>query len=254
METAFDSNYHSLQATVRKDFRGAGAISAAYTWSKNLTDNGSDRSNAPQNSYNWHEGEYGPYPGDRKQILTVSYFYVIPIFKGSHGVAAQALKGWELSGILSTYTGVPLTVTTSGVDPAGLGILGSSSASARPDMTCNPQAGAPQQYASATQEAAQAMNWFNTGCFAQVPEGVVRPGNAGRGTVRGPGFFNLDASVMKNFYVRESKYFQFRMETFNTLNWVNPNGLSTNITSTTFGEVTSFRAPRRVQLALKFNF
>ena len=38
-------------------------------------------------------------------------------------MAAHALGGWELSGILSTYTGAPFTVTTSSVDPAGLGIL-----------------------------------------------------------------------------------------------------------------------------------
>jgi hypothetical protein len=123
-------------------------------------------------------------------------------------------------------------------------------------MTCDPQSGAPHLYASATQEAAATLNWFNTSCFASVPEGTVRPGNAGRGTVRGPGFFNLDASVMKNFYFTEGggKFLQFRMETFNTFNWVNPNGLSTNITSTTFGEITGFRAPRRLQLALKLYF
>ena len=85
----------------------------AYTWSKNLTDNASDRSNAPQNSYNWHEGEYGLYAGDRRQSLTLNYVYTIPIFETAHGVKGQVLKGWELSGILSTYTGIPSTVTTS---------------------------------------------------------------------------------------------------------------------------------------------
>jgi hypothetical protein len=257
LETAFDSNYHSLQATVRKDFHSGGNLYATYTYSKNLTDNGSDRSNAPQNSYNWHEGEYGPYPGDRTHIFNLSYWYTVPIFKNSHGVVRQAFAGWQVSGILSTYTGVPLTVTTSGVDPAGLGNLGSSAASGRPDMVCsNPNSGAPHLYAATTQAQAGALNWFSPSCFASVPQGVVRPGDAGRGTVRGPGFFNLDASLMKNFYLSEtaSRYLQFRFESFNTFNWVNPNGLSTNITSTTFGEVTSFRAPRRVQLALKLYF
>ncbi len=257
LETAFDSNYHSLQATVRRDFRGAGTLYAAYTWSKNLTDNGSDRSNAPQNSYNWHEGEYGPYPGDRSHNFVLSYVYNIPIFKGTHGVVGQALKGWEVSGILSAYTGLPLTVTTSGVDPAGLGILGNSAASSRPDMVCgNPQQGAPHQYAATTQAEAGGLNWFSPSCFAPVPQGVIRPGNAGRGVVRGPGFFNLDASLMKNFHFtsNEARYLQFRFETYNTFNWVNPNGVSTNITSATFGEITSFRAPRRIQLALKLYF
>ena len=83
----------------------------------------------------------------------------------------------------------------------------------------------------------------------------MRPGNAGRGVLQGPGFFNLDASVLKNFKIREQLNTQFRLETLNTLNWVNPSGFaSTNITSTVFGQINSFRAPRRVQLALKFSF
>ncbi len=133
LETAFDSNYHSFQVTFQKRFPSAGQVNLAYTWSKNLTDNGTDRSSAPQDSYNWHEGEYGPYPGDRTQVLTLNYVYTIPIFQNSHGVIAQALRGWELSGILSTYTGAPFTVVTSSVDPAGLGAISSgTTASSRP--------------------------------------------------------------------------------------------------------------------------
>ncbi|MBV9746847.1 MAG: adenylyl cyclase, partial [Acidobacteriia bacterium] len=76
IETAFDSNYHSLQVGFRKQFAAAGLIGAAYTYSKNLTDNWSDRSNAPQNSYNWHEGEYGPAMLDRTHVFTLNYVYV----------------------------------------------------------------------------------------------------------------------------------------------------------------------------------
>ncbi len=97
--------------------------------------------------------------------------------------------------------------------------------------------------------------WFNTSCFAPTPQGAVRPGNAGRYTVQGPGFFNLDASLIKNFSITERARLQFRAESFNTFNWVNPNGFaSANNTSTVFGEINSFRAPRRVQLALKLIF
>src|SRR5215471_15006741 len=256
LETAFDSNYHSLQVSFRKNFRGAGLLNLSYTWSKNLTDNGSDRSNAPQNSYNWHDGEYGPYPGDRRQVFTLNYVYTVPIFKNGRGVPAHVLGGWELSGILSTYTGAPFTVTTSSVDPAGLGILsGGSQASLRPDMVCDPNAAAPQQFGGSAQSSAQNLAWFNTSCFAPVPQGAVRPGNAGRGVIRGPGFFNLDASLIKNLKLTEKLTTQFRGESFNTLNWVNPSGFaSTNNTSTVFGQISSFRAPRRVQLALKFVF
>ncbi|HEY3839011.1 MAG TPA: TonB-dependent receptor [Bryobacteraceae bacterium] len=256
LETAFDSNYHSLQLTAQKRFHSAGQISFAYTFSKNLTDNGSDRSNAPQNSYNWHEGEYGPYPGDRTNVFTMNYVYTLPIFRNSHGPIAYALRGWELSGIVAAYTGAPFTVTTSGVDPAGLGVIASGTQSAaRPDMICNPNAGHSTAYGASSQEAAQNLTWFNTSCFAAVPQGAVRPGNEGRGVVRGPGFFNTDMSLIKNFRVTEKLNMQARGESFNTLNWVNPSGFaSLNNTATNFGQINAFRAPRRVQIALKLIF
>ena len=256
IETAFDSNYHSLQVQVRKNFGAAGLISGAYTYSKNLTDNASDRSNAPQNSYNWHEGEYGPATLDRTQVLTVNYVYTIPIFKTAHGFKRAALAGWELSGIFSMYTGSPVTVTTSSVDPAGLGLLGASAASSRPDMVCDPNANAPHQVTGVLSLTAPP-TWFNTACFAPVPQGAVRPGNAGRGVIRTPGFGNLDGSLFKNFALTESGRvsLQLRSEAFNLTNHVNPSGYySTNITSAYFGQITGFRAARRIQIGAKLTF
>jgi hypothetical protein len=72
IESAFDSNYNGLLVSFQKRFHTAGLIGLAYTYSKNLTDNASDRSNAPQNSYSWHEGEYGPATLDRQQVLELN--------------------------------------------------------------------------------------------------------------------------------------------------------------------------------------
>jgi hypothetical protein len=251
LETAFDSNYHSLQATFRKQLGANGLINASYTFSKNLTDNASDRSNTPQNSYNWHNGEYGPATLDRKQVFTLNYVYTTPWFKSGHSVAHYALGGWQISGITTYYTGSPFTVITSSVDPAGLGILGASGASPRPDMTCNPNDGAPHTVAQ----------WFNTSCFVQVAQGTVRPGNAGRGVIRGPGFGNWDVSVMKNFRFGERVNFQLRGESFNLPNHPNPSAFgggsganNINNTSSLFGQITGFRAARRIQLGAKLTF
>lgn len=254
IESAFDSNYHSLQATVRKNFGAAGLFNAAYTFGKTLTDSSSDRSNAPQNSYNWHEGEYGPASFNRTQVLTLNYVYDLPFFRHGHGFRTEALGGWELSGISTFQTGLPATVTTSSVDPAGLGILGASPVSSRPDMVCDPDANAPQQYNGVV--VAGGGSWFNTACFQPTPQGAVRPGNAGRYTIHGPGYFNWDAAVLKNFNLgTERLKLQLRGEAFNTLNWVNPSGFySTNITSTLFGEISSYRAARRMQIAAKITF
>jgi hypothetical protein len=253
IESAFDSNYNSLQATVRKTVRGGGILGASYTYSKTMTDNSSDRSNAPQNSYNWHEGEYGPATFDRKQILTANYVYPLPFLMNRRGVAGYVFGGWQLSGVVSASSGLPSTVTTSSVDPAGLGLLGSSAASARPDMTCDPNANAPHQYNGIS--AAGGPLWFNTACFQPVPQGTVRPGNTGRDTVRGPGYFNWDMAAMKFIPFGERVKMELRGEAYNGLNWVNPSGFaSTNNTSSVFGEVTTFRAARRLQIAAKITF
>jgi hypothetical protein len=245
VHTAFDSNYHSLQASFRKDFGEAGLFSAAYTWSKNMTDNWSDRSNAPQNSYNWHGGEYGPAALDRTHVLTFNYVYELPVFRTAKGALGYALKGWEVSGATQIATGLPTTPTTSGVDPAGLGFLGSSVAGGRPDMICNPNSGAPQTVAQ----------WFNTACFANVPAGEVRPGNAGRGVIRLPGFQRWDLSLFKNFQFNERLRLQLRGEAFNFPNHPNPSGLgSVQLGNQLFGRITVFRDPRIMQLGAKLYF
>ena len=77
IRTWFNSNYHALQVSAQKRFRGGSSINFAYTWSKSLTDNGSDRSNAPQNTYNWG-ADYGLSPLDRRHVATISYVYQFP--------------------------------------------------------------------------------------------------------------------------------------------------------------------------------
>jgi len=253
IESAFDSNYHALLVSFKKRFAAAGLIGVSYTFAKNLTDNASDRSNAPQSSYDYHDGEYGPATLDRKQVLNINYVYEIPIFKNNHGPAGLVLGGWELSGILTMYTGSPFTVTTSSVDPAGLGLLGNSASSSRPDMLCDPNANAPHLAPGFTGTGKP--TWFNTACFAPVAQGQIRPGNAGRGVVRGPGYGNLDGSLIKNFHFTERTSLQLRGEFFNLTNHANPNGFaSTNITSSSFGEISSYRQARQVQIGAKFTF
>lgn len=242
IESWFNSTYNALQASLTKRF-GAGAfLGISYTWSKALTDNGSDTANAPQNTYN-RDAEYGPAPFDRTQVLTANWSYKLPFFKDRGGILENTLGGWQVSGIATFNSGLPLTVTSTsrGFDPAGLGIIGTSATSPREDLICDPNKNAPHTIAQ----------WFNTACFIDVPNGQVRPGNAGRGIVRGPGYQRWDMSAFKNFQIGERVRLQFRGEMFNIFNHVNYSGVSVSFGSSVFGTVTSFRDPRIVQLGLK---
>jgi hypothetical protein len=120
-------------------------------------------------------------------------------------------------------------------------------------MVCDPNANPPHHAPGFTGTGQP--TWFNTACFQPVAQGQIRPGNAGRGTVRGPGYGNLDASLIKNFHFTERATFQLRGEFFNLTNHANPNGFgSTNITSSSFGEISSYRQARQVQIGAKFTF
>lgn len=250
IQPAFDSNYHSLQVSAQKRFNGGSLINLAYTWSKALTNNGTDRSSAPQNSYNF-DAEWGPAPLDRAHVLNISYVYELPFFRDQQGLVGRVLGGWQISGITSYMSGQALTVTSgTGLDPAGLGFLGPSAAGPRPNVIANPEQGAGLRTIE---------NWFNKTAFAEPPPGMV--GNAGRGILRGPSFHKWDLSLFKNIRVNERLRFQLRGEAFNAFNQTNWNspgtsfpGASNIANHPTFGRITSARDPRTMQLGLKAYF
>ncbi len=246
IEPWFNSNYNALQVYGQKHFRGNSLIAFSYTWSKNLTDNQSDRSNAPQNAYNAHEGEYGLATLDRRHVFTADFVYELPFFTAQKGLVGKTLGGWEVSGVLYFNTGTPNTITTlAGTDPSGLGILGSSAASPRPNMVCDPNQNAPRTR----------FQWFNASCFSNVPTGVHLPGNAGRGVAEGPGFERVDLAIFKNVTFKERIRFQLRGEATNAFNHANPNGFgSLGLGSSLFDQITSYRDPRIIQLGAKFYF
>ena len=61
-------------------------------------------------------------------------------------------------------------------------------------------------------------------------------------------------SLFKNIHVGSERDVQFRFETFNALNHVNFNGVSTTTSATNYGQVTSDGSPRVIQLGAKFTF
>jgi len=94
--------------------------------------------------------------------------------------------------------------------------------------------------------------WFNTAAFAFPPPGTF--GNAGRNILDGPGFQNVNASLMKNTALTERVNLQFRAEVFNLFNHPNLNLPDNFLGSPTFGRISSARDPRHIQFGLKLTF
>ncbi len=81
-----------------------------------------------------------------------------------------------------------------------------------------------------------------------------RFGNAGRGTVYGPGIANLDLSLLKTVALREQLRLQFRAESFNLANHANFGLPENDLASPNFGRVLSAGPPRLLQFGLKLLF
>ncbi|HLM01146.1 MAG TPA: TonB-dependent receptor [Pyrinomonadaceae bacterium] len=247
VQPRYDSNYHSLQISAQQRFSGASQVNVAYTWSKNLTNNLTDRSSAPQNSYDL-ESEWGRAALDRRHIFTLNYVYELPFFREQQGFVGKILGGWQASGIISYNTGLPFTVTTSSFDPAGVGLISALVAGGRPNLLCDPNQGAPR-----TQQ-----QYFNTACFAPNPTSATNVnisnnlGSSPRSVLHGPPTRRVDFTLSRNFRFSETMRLQLRGEAFNVFNWTNFRGLSTNVTAANFGQVISVRDPRTLQFGAKF--
>jgi carboxypeptidase family protein/TonB-dependent receptor-like protein len=252
LESRANSNYHSLQARWQQRLSRGLAALVSYTWAKSIDDASNFFSSAgdpnfPQNSYDVR-AERGRSNFDVRHRLSVSYSYDLPFGKGKsyladNGWVSTLLTGWQSFGIVTLQSGRPFTVALlSEIDNSGTGrsILGFG-ANDRPNVVGDPSLGtrSPDR-------------WFNTAAFAFPPPGTF--GNAGRNILEGPGFQNVNASLVKNTNLTERVNLQFRAEVFNLFNHPNFNLPDNFLGSPTFGKISSARDPRHLQFGVKLLF
>ena len=96
-------------------------------------------------------------------------------------------------------------------------------------------------------------HWFNTAAFAAPAQYTF--GNLGRYPLRSDWFKNLDFSIFRQFRLRERVRLEFRAEAFNVTNTATFAAPVSNLSSATFGRVTSLAStPRQLQFSLKVLF
>ena len=121
----------------------------------------------------------------------------------------------------------------------------------------------PNQILSQPYCAVQTINcWMNAKAFASPAPGTL--GDLGINSLVGPGYFDVDVALSRQFRVKEKQYFEIRAESFNIqnrANFLNPGtvgiaGGSANsaLNSSTFGRIQSDVSPRIMQFAVKYNF
>jgi hypothetical protein len=257
-EPTFKSNYHSLQMSLQKHFKGNNLIAANYTWSKSLSNlHFPAEYSVPQVTANIGQ-DYSQTRFSRDHVFNLNFVYALPWLSAQQGLAGHVLGGWEFSGIVQIESGGWVNPgTTNTTDPSGVGIQFGSGAqtgsAALPNQVGYPNSGAPH---TATQ-------WFNTAAFADVPScdpTQAAPvcnytyGNAKLGSILGPGMQTWDLSLFKNIKFTERLEMQFRAEAFNVFNHTNYSGIDTIVGDSNYGAVVAAHDPRIMQLGLKLNF
>ena len=94
--------------------------------------------------------------------------------------------------------------------------------------------------------------WFNPAAFQINQPGTY--GTSGRNSLYGPGSFNTDLGLFKNFVIREGMRLQFRSEFFNVFNNVNLGNPNNSMLSPTIGSISSAGPPRIIQFGLKLGW
>jgi hypothetical protein len=246
--------YNSAQLSVRHQTKSV-RIFANYTFSKSLDNTGAEGNGStdPIDSFNLGLNK-GRSDFDRAHVFNLQGSYTLPIGKG-HAFGgtmprwANALVGgWDLGGLMIWESGSAIT--------AGSGRYTNVSYNTASWLNYS---GSRDIGAVSRQVANYDGVYFfdpNTTFSQFTYPGMGDYGNAGRGTFRGPHFFNVDASLVKTFALTERKKVLFRAEAynlFNNVNFANPSFSLTN--ASTFGKISGVVSnPRLLQAALRFEF
>jgi hypothetical protein len=250
------SLYDALQTRLQHRFRGGVTALLNYTYSHGLGDSSNANLGAQNNDgFRWSkhpEWEYGNLDFDVRHRFVASYMWDLPFGRGqrlaadANGVANFFIGNWEMSGIVTLSSGTWYTVTDANANFAN------SDGQQRPDAVSGQKANSKPCLAG---------TFFNTCAFTDPQQGSF--GNVGLNTLRGPGVENWDAALLKGFPITEKQRFEFRAEFYNLFNHANflfaaPGPQNSNnatvLGTTTFGYVTAARAPRQIQLGLKFYY
>lgn len=250
------SKYNAFLTKLEKRYTNGLSFLASYTWGHAL-DNASDANlGSPHAGDTFREAqhanwEYGNSDFDARHRFVFSGIYDLPFGRGrAYGAdvspfANALLGGWQASVIWAAQTGYWFTPQT-GNDTCNCndGNAEALRPDAVPGQVPNNGPHTPDQ-------------WFNANAFnVNPPNG--RSGNAGRNTILGPGFHNIDFGLHKDFRVSEGKRLEFRAEFFDLPNHPNWDLLKSNVhydnSASVFNHIQGSLTSREIQLALKFVF
>lgn len=227
------SNYDALNVILTQRFHRGLALNMSYTWSHDLDiSQDSNDGGSPMDSYNWAL-DYGNSVLSVPNRFTASLVYELPFLRGSKGLVRTLAAGWNVDSIITIQSGTPFNVVVSG-DPANTSRTGVQ----RPELIGTPINDCGPRLVSCVTNAATA--------FAQPAAGTY--GTTPRDMLYGPGLWDVDFALDKNFRIGERFNFELRGQFFNVFNHPSFGEPGATFGSATFGYITSLAGanPTRV--------
>jgi hypothetical protein len=251
------SRYDGFQARVETRVRGLYFLNA-LTLSRTKDNGAGSLENQNGNSptpqdFNNLDAEYALSGYHQPFNMTNSVVWELPIgrdrkYLSSSSALVDAIAGgWQVAFVSIFTAGDPVTFTYSPVAQAQVSGIAADFRGAnnyRPNVSGDPYG-----------DRDSATSYFNRAAFT-VPDPSQPFGNAGRNTVRGPNFWQVDFALAKRFQlpVGPNTRIEVRGEAFNLLNRVNFRPPVGNISANNFGSFTSTFDPRIIQLGVRVNF
>lgn len=249
-------SYNALQVKLEHRFsQGLYALNS-FTWSRAI-DNASGHLDTPNNDNSRVNlanlpAERGESAYDQPLNDTLSIVYDLPFGTGRrwggkvNGLVNGVLGDWQFTAINTATSGQPVNLVYNISSSATVsGLL-----NYRPNVTGNPVTKSGQRVKTTT----SVTNYLDSTAVS-IPDAAHPYGNAGRNTVRGYPFYQLDLGLHKGFRLwSESSKLDIRGEAFNALNQVNYTAPDSNRSNGSFGTITGAFAPRQLQVAAKLIF
>jgi hypothetical protein len=236
------SSYNSLQIAVNRQFSQGLLLKGAYTWSHAI-DYTDDDGWAEMSWYGSQFSRNRATAGfDRAQVFQLGWVYDLPVGTGkkfvNSGIAAKVLGGWQFSGIESSYTGTPFTVTAPGTSLNSF------------DQTQTANQVLPNvQFVGGIGSGAY---YYNPAAFAAVS--TVSFGTSGRNILRGPGVWNTNLTIDREFALKEKYKLQFRTDFYNLPNTPHFGNPDNGVADANFMKILSSAGQRNITFALHLRF
>ena len=233
-------DYHAFLVKFQRRFENGFSFLNAYTYGKALDFNSdNDGTVSVLNVYNIAGYNRGPADYDITHTLSSSGMYELPWARD------KWYGGWQTSLILYWRTGLARTVTqTQGVQSTGTGN--------RPNTIGDPSVSDPS-----------VDKWFDPAAYQPPSEITGTWGDTGRNTLRGPGQFNIDMSIIKYTKIGPTNL-ELRCEAFNLLNHPQFGQPNTTIGNAAVATITSLlsnpacslcgNTERNIQFVAKLTF